>query len=284
MKTSFLKHKDQITFNYQIYFYNEQNQLKPDQTTDQEITITLGKNQWLKGIDQFLINKPINNAGIMTIDRFLLNDPDHHLNQKWLYIELHLKAYQKPNHKPLIITGVQTLTTEAETLKVQLSKVEEQLKTNLSAFQIKQNELQTKFVNEIEKIKIDLKTQSTKALEEQKQFLQTKLFSELINPLSTFKQIIDYCQGDQQFTNFVKSFAMLNEQLWIILNQYGLKPIPVGIGDEFDATYHQLNQFVTSQSENDRDQSIIKVVANGYQLYDRVLKPAVVDVIQRKQN
>lgn len=284
MKTSFLKHKDQITFNYQIYFYNEQNQLQPDQTNDQEITITLGKNQWLKGIDQFLINKPINQAGLMTIDRFLLNDPEHHLNQKWLYIELYLKAYQKPNHKQLIITGVQTLKTEAEVLKMQLSKVEEQLKTNLSAFQTKQNELQLKFVNEIKKIKIDLKTQSTKELEEQKQFLQTKLFSELINPLSTFKQIIDYCQTNEQFANFVKSFAMLNEQLWTILNQYGLKPIPVVIGDEFDATYHQLNQFIASQSETDHDQTIIKVVANGYQLYDRVLKPAVVDVIQRKQN
>ena len=284
MKASFLKYNDQITFNYQIYFYNEQKQLKLDQNNDQQITITLGKNQWLKGIDQFLINKPINQAGLMIIDHFLVNDPDHHLNQKWLYIEVNLKAYQKPKQKQLIIRGVQSLKTETETLKLHLSKVEEQLKNNLSAFQAKQNELQTKFVSEIEKIKADLKTQSTNELEQQKQFLQTKLFSELINPLSTFKQIIDYCQDQQQFANFVKSFAMLNDQLWTILNQYGLKPIPVAIGDQFDATYHQLNQLLESQSENDRDQSVIKVVANGYQLYDRVLKPAIVDVIKKDQN
>lgn len=281
MKTTFLKHNDQISFNYQIYFYNEQNQLKPDQTNDQEITITLGKNQWLKGIDQFLINKPINQAGVITIDRFLVNDPEHHLNQKWLYVEINLKAYQKVNHKLVPITGVQTLKTEAAALKMQLSKVEAQLKTNLSAFQDKQNELQTKFVNEIEKIKTDLKTQSTKELEQQKQFLQTKLFSELINPLITFQQIIDYCQNNEQFASFIKSFAMLNEQLWTILNQYGLKVIAITTGkQQFDATYHQLNQFVQG-GDDDQDGMITKVVANGYQLYDRVLKPAIVDVIKK---
>lgn len=278
-KTTFLKNNDQITFRYQIYFYNEQKQLKSAQNNDEELTITLGQNQWLNNIDQFLINKPLNQAGCLIIDHFVVDQQNHPLDGKTVYLEIYLKSYQKPKHDLIVIENVEDLKTKTNMLVTKIEQLESQIKTNLAAFQLKQSELQNKFTSEIDKIKADLKIQNEAALAQEKQFLQTKLLSELIDPLATFKQIIDYCQDQSQFASFIKSFAMLEEQLWTILDRYGLKVIDVAIGQDFDPTYHQLNQFIIDPDQN--EQTIAKVVVNGYRLYDRVLKPAQVDVYKK---
>lgn len=278
-KTTFLKNNDQITFRYQIYFYNEQKQLKNAQNNDEELTITLGQNQWLNHIDQFLINKPLNQTGCLIIDHFVVDQQNHPLDGKTIYLEIYLKSYQKPKHDLIIIENVETLKPKMNTLVTKIEQLENQIKTNLAAFQSKQSELQNKFTSEIDKIKADLKIQNETTLAQERHFLQTKLLSELVDPLATFKQIIDYCQDQSQFASFIKSFAMLEEQLWTILDHYGLKVIDVTVGQEFDPTYHQLNQFIIDPNQN--EQTIAKVVVNGYKLYDRVLKPAQVDVYKK---
>lgn len=278
-KTTFLKNNDQITFRYQIYFYNEQKQLKNAQNNDEELTITLGQNQWLNHIDQFLINKPLNQTGCLIIDHFVVDQQNHPLDGKTIYLEIYLKSYQKPKHDLIVIENVETLKSKMNTLVTKIEQLENQIKTNLAAFQSKQSELQNKFTSEIDKIKADLKIQNETTLAQERHFLQTKLLSELVDPLATFKQIIDYCQDQSQFASFIKSFAMLEEQLWTILDRYGLKVIDVTVGQEFDPTYHQLNQFIIDP--NQKEQTIAKVVVNGYKLYDRVLKPAQVDVYKK---
>lgn len=75
-----------------------------------------------------------------------------------------------------------------------------------------------------------------------------------------------------------KGVEMVLENMKQSLKEQGIEEIPA-LGEIFDPNYHQAVQTVPRQ-ENQHAEEIIQVFQKGYQLEDRILRPAMVIVAQ----
>jgi molecular chaperone GrpE len=79
---------------------------------------------------------------------------------------------------------------------------------------------------------------------------------------------------EKQYQNWQTGVNGIVMQLDKALSELGVKKIEPKIGDIFDPNLHEAIQ----QWPGDPDNSIFKLVQNGYQLNDKVIRPALVEV------
>lgn len=76
--------------------------------------------------------------------------------------------------------------------------------------------------------------------------------------------------------NIVRGIELIREQLMNVLEQKGLKEIKA-IGEKFNPLYHEALEIVNG----DEDDKIIEEVIKGYELNNKVIRPAKVKVMKR---
>jgi molecular chaperone GrpE len=81
--------------------------------------------------------------------------------------------------------------------------------------------------------------------------------------------------------NWRKGIEYIYSQMNNIFEEYGVKPIGVE-GESFDPNFHQSMEMVETK-EKEKDHKISQVVQQGYQLGERVLRPAKVNVYEFKE-
>lgn len=83
---------------------------------------------------------------------------------------------------------------------------------------------------------------------------------------------------DDQGASLKKGVEMVLESLAVALKEEGIKEIPAQ-GEAFDPNIHQAVQTIPASDDAPSD-TIVEVLQKGYQLHDRVLRPAMVIVAQ----
>ena len=87
--------------------------------------------------------------------------------------------------------------------------------------------------------------------------------------------------ADPAFKNFVAGIEMTEKELTSAFDRNGVKKISPLSGDKFDPNLHQA---VSEQAANDLPAgSVINTMQMGYELFGRVLRPAMVVVAARTQ-
>jgi molecular chaperone GrpE len=81
--------------------------------------------------------------------------------------------------------------------------------------------------------------------------------------------------------NWRKGIEYIYSQMNNIFEEYGVKPIGVE-GESFDPNFHQSIEMMETK-EKEKDHKISQVVQQGYQLGERVLRPAKVNVYEFKE-
>lgn len=84
--------------------------------------------------------------------------------------------------------------------------------------------------------------------------------------------------NDEQGASLKKGVEMVLESLSVALKEEGIKEIPAQ-GEAFDPNIHQAVQTIPA-SDDTPSETIVEVLQKGYQLHDRVLRPAMVIVAQ----
>lgn len=84
--------------------------------------------------------------------------------------------------------------------------------------------------------------------------------------------------SDEQGESLKKGVAMVLEGLIHALGEEGVKEIPA-MGEVFDPNLHQAVQTIPAGEDYKAD-TIVEVLQKGYELHDRVLRPAMVIVAQ----
>ncbi|WGI36635.1 nucleotide exchange factor GrpE [Mesomycoplasma lagogenitalium] len=165
---------------------------------------------------------------------------------------------------------ISLLELENEKLKLQLEKNNEELKN-------KAIEIQQKAKEEIQKHKDENFSKVELELTNIKKYGIQKFFESFLIPLRNFELAISAGekQNNPAILNYVKGFSMLFKQIEQVFADFGISKIEPYVGQEFDAELHDV--FETIEDEQLKDK-IISVKSNGYKLYDRVIKPAVVVV------
>jgi molecular chaperone GrpE len=100
----------------------------------------------------------------------------------------------------------------------------------------------------------------------------------LIPALDAFHIALKNPVDDPKVKNYLVGFEYIYNQLQQAMENEGVKVIPIKVGDAFNVKTMNALEAVEDEGPPDR---IIKILSPGYQLHDRVVKPALV-VVSKK--
>ncbi|RBW70495.1 nucleotide exchange factor GrpE [Bacillus taeanensis] len=101
------------------------------------------------------------------------------------------------------------------------------------------------------------------------------LVESLLPVIDNFERALAVEVKDEQSKSVLQGMEMVYRQLKDALEKEGVEEINA-VGESFDPHYHQAVMQV--QSEDHESNTVIEVLQKGYQLKDRVIRPAMVKV------
>ena len=113
-----------------------------------------------------------------------------------------------------------------------------------------------------------------------RKYASSYLISDLLLPLEQLNKIVNLPTEDDVLKNFLIGFKMINDQLYNILESDGLKRIE-SVGKPFDPNFHHAIEKVVDETKDNN--IIVEETQTGYMYKDRILRPAMVKVNERKE-
>ena len=151
------------------------------------------------------------------------------------------------------------------------------------------NEIIEKKENEIENLKIEFirlkeqfrKEQQTIEKQAEQKITQTKkeLVKEFLEIFDNFERALSAMDGKDSASTKT-GIQLIHKQIAKFLEQQGVKEIDLS-DKQFDPSICEIGEIV--QTNNEKPNTIIKVLRKGYYLRNELLRPAVVSVATPKQ-
>lgn len=168
------------------------------------------------------------------------------------------------------VKSTDTSSTETEEIDIpEISEVEE-----LTG---KFNEMEDKFL----RARAEIANMSNRNKNEREQLVRYRsqdLGKKLLPAIDNLERALATEVTDDQGASLKKGVEMVLESLNVALKEEGITEIKAE-GEAFDPNLHQAVQTVPADDEHKAD-TIVNVLQKGYQLHDRVLRPAMVIVAQ----
>lgn len=123
------------------------------------------------------------------------------------------------------------------------------------------------------------KKRCKKQIEDIKKYSLESIMTDLLEVIDNFERAISSIDvsKDKDIINSTKEgIIKINKQFITILKTYGVKKIITDIGSEFDPYYHEAIQYISTK--NQKDNTIYKIIKEGYLLDSKVLRPTTVVV------
>lgn len=168
------------------------------------------------------------------------------------------------------VESTDTSSTETEEIDIpEISEVEE-----LTG---KFNEMEDKFL----RARAEIANMSNRNKNEREQLVRYRsqdLGKKLLPSIDNLERALATEVTDDQGASLKKGVEMVLESLNVALKEEGITEIKAE-GEAFDPNLHQAVQTVPADDDHKAD-TIVNVLQKGYQLHDRVLRPAMVIVAQ----
>lgn len=103
------------------------------------------------------------------------------------------------------------------------------------------------------------------------------LVTNLLPVLDDFERALTTASDDESIASFVDGIKIIYRQLNTVIETEGVEVIEA-VGEVFDPNLHQA--VVTVNDDQYEENVVVEVLQKGYQLKDRVLRPAMVKVNQ----
>jgi molecular chaperone GrpE len=118
-------------------------------------------------------------------------------------------------------------------------------------------------------------TRAARELNEQRKYAPLEVIRDLLPAIDNIDRAIQAAEKSPDPATLVEGFKLVRQQLTTVLDQHGCKPIEAA-GAPFDPHLHQA---ILQQPSADHEPGTVVLVAQGgYQLHDRVVRPAQVIV------
>jgi molecular chaperone GrpE len=108
--------------------------------------------------------------------------------------------------------------------------------------------------------------------------LTSRIVSELIPVLDNLHAALGHVPAEAADSPWVTGITYIEKQFEDVLANYGVVPMTVKPGDAFDPTRHEALDHKATEGEEVTQLKIEKVVQKGYQIKDRIVRPAKVIV------
>ncbi len=141
------------------------------------------------------------------------------------------------------------------------------MEASLTELDSKYKRLQADFDN--------FRRRTTSEKEQLSTYVKSEVMSDLLPSLDTFERALKVDKTDDN-KSFLEGFAMVYQNMMDMLKQHGLEPIDA-MGKPFDPNYHQA--VLNGPSETLDDNMISQVLQAGYTVDGRVVRPAMVEVV-----
>lgn len=145
-------------------------------------------------------------------------------------------------------------------------------RSELEALKEERDEFEQKFMRKTADLD-NLRKRKEKEKDELRKFAHTDLLSDLLEVIDNFDRALDSLELESEDVR--DGVLMIQNQLHELLEKYDVEPIEAE-GEPFDPHKHE-GMMREEKEELDR-QVVLEVFQEGYQLHDRVLRPASVKV------
>jgi len=124
------------------------------------------------------------------------------------------------------------------------------------------------------------KKQNEKTLANALKYRAEGFIMSLFPVLDSFQSALQMTSDDPKLNNYLVGFSHIYKQLQQVLTSEGLEDISPNIGDQFD--YQSMHALDTEVSEAPLN-SVTKIIARGYKLKDKIIRPAFVILAKAKE-
>lgn len=163
-------------------------------------------------------------------------------------------------------------TTDNATEEIDIPEVSE-----VEELTSKFNEMEDKFL----RARAEIANMSNRNKNEHEQLVRYRsqdLGKKLLPAIDNLERALATEVNDDQGTSLKKGVEMVLESLTVALKEEGITEIKAE-GEAFDPNLHQAVQTVAAEDDV-KPETVVNVLRKGYQLHDRVLRPAMVIVAQ----
>lgn len=252
------------------------------------IETILGTNSIINGFDEKLIGKELDKNNEISFG-FKLPENHSFFPGENVIFTLIILEHRKGsiNHK-VSITPEPKIKDKEHKLKKNIKKLEEEiyllkaeLKNNEKKFLLKIKELEHKSQTKILEFQ-ELELKKTKdEIENVKKYATQKFVEQLIDPIINMEKAINFSneKASAEVQAYSKGFTLLITQIFSALKENGVSEIAPKVGDAFDPKFHHVIEFVEDKEK--KENTIITLVSKGFLLNDRVIKPALVNIIKK---
>lgn len=108
-----------------------------------------------------------------------------------------------------------------------------------------------------------------------RKYAATNLIHDLLLPLDQLSKVVEAEVNDPSLKNYLIGFKMINDQIFQVLEDDGLKEIEA-LNKVFDPNFHYAVEKVMDKEKEEG--IILEVINKGYMYKDRVLRPSMVKV------
>ncbi|NCF71222.1 MAG: nucleotide exchange factor GrpE [Chlamydiales bacterium] len=152
------------------------------------------------------------------------------------------------------------------------------LQEEVKKLQEEVKEHKSKYLNLLAELENSRKRMQKEKSESNK-FAISNVMSEFIQPIDNFENALNCADNmSDEIKNWAMGFKMILDQLKSSLANQGIKPFS-SLGELFDPHKHEAME--TIEDESKEEGLITKEFVKGYMIYDRVLRPAKVEVVKR---
>ncbi len=120
----------------------------------------------------------------------------------------------------------------------------------------------------------NIRKRNNDEVKREKKYSSQDVCDKLIDGIDIFDAALKTPTEDPAFKNFLFGFKMIKDMLFQVLQDEGVTPIALKIGDPFDAiTMHAVD---TLHDPEQPENTVLKIIKQGYLYKDRLLRPAMV--------
>ncbi len=112
-------------------------------------------------------------------------------------------------------------------------------------------------------------------MQDQMKYASLRLMSELLESVDNLQRAVESYQQDPNGDGLAQGVAMVSTQISKVLEDHGCKKINA-VGEPFDPNLHQALQM--QASEDHPANTVMQDLRTGFQLHDRLIRPAQVFV------
>ncbi len=121
----------------------------------------------------------------------------------------------------------------------------------------------------------NLRSRTAREINEARRYAALPFARDLLPALDNIGRAIESAEQGQQDPSLLKGFRLVQQQLLSLLQQHHCLPIEA-LGEPFDPNFHEA--ILQQPSEQYPANTVAMVAETGYQMHDRVVRPAKVIV------